>query len=94
MILRAAVMANHVHVVVMNCPIDGPAVRRILKGNVQQQLCAAIGESRRWWTAGGSDRRPCGVQSIDETIRYVANQEGKLADVVENVVVPTTNRRG
>ncbi|MFN0197315.1 MAG: hypothetical protein ACKVT0_11270 [Planctomycetaceae bacterium] len=91
MILRAAIMANHVHVVVINCPIDGPAVRRVIKGNTQADLSAAVGESRRWWTAGGSDRRRCGERSIGETVRYVANQQGKLAEVVENVVVIPAN---
>jgi REP element-mobilizing transposase RayT len=94
-ILRAAIMANHVHVVVIDYPIDGPAVRRILKGKVQTQLSAAIGTNRRWWTAGGSDRRRSGDQSIRETIRYVAEQPGKLAEVIENVVVtPRADRRG
>jgi REP element-mobilizing transposase RayT len=93
-ILRAAVMANHVHVVVLNCPLDGPMVRRILKGNVQTRLSAAAGENRRWWTAGGSDRRRFGERPISETIRYVADQEGKLAEVVENVVAADAHRRG
>jgi len=86
-ILQAAVMSNHIHVVVVRCPLDGPAVRRILKGNVQVELSSAAGESRRWWTAGGSDRVRIGERSIDETARYVADQPGKLAGVVENVVI-------
>jgi hypothetical protein len=97
MILRAAVMSNHVHVVVIGCPIKGEAVRRILKGNTQADLSDSVGESRRWWTAGGSDRRRCGERSIRATIQYVADQPGKLAEVIENVVViPTLNdeRRG
>src|SRR5439155_14549745 len=32
-ILRAAIMANHVHVVITDCPADGPAARRVLNGN-------------------------------------------------------------
>jgi REP element-mobilizing transposase RayT len=97
MILRASVMSNHVHVVLTRCPIDGPGVRRILKGNTQADLSAAIGERRRWWTAGGSDRRRSGVRSIDATTRYVADQPGKLAEVVENVVIVSLHddeRRG
>ncbi|MBL8798114.1 MAG: hypothetical protein JNM56_29725 [Planctomycetia bacterium] len=55
-IVRAAVMANHVHVVVMDCPDDGPQVRRVLKGCTQAALCEFAGQQRRWWTASGSDR--------------------------------------
>jgi hypothetical protein len=51
---RAAVMGNHVHVVIWNCPNDGPAVRRVLKGVTQAALSDHRGESHRWWTAGGS----------------------------------------
>jgi len=87
MILRAAVMSNHVHVVLTKCPTDGPAVRRILKGVTQSDLSKFVGESRRWWTAGGSDRLRQGEQSILETVRYTANQTGKLAEIVENRVV-------
>jgi REP element-mobilizing transposase RayT len=42
-IVRGALMCNHVHVVVMDCPDDGPAVRRILKGNSH----AALSEHER-----------------------------------------------
>ncbi|MEX1230369.1 MAG: hypothetical protein WEB58_09020 [Planctomycetaceae bacterium] len=87
MILRAAVMSNHVHTVVIDCPLDGPAVRRVLKGNTQADLSNSVGENRRWWTRRGSDRRRCGERSIGETVRYVANQWGKMAEVIENVVV-------
>ncbi|MEX1042727.1 MAG: hypothetical protein WDZ51_18980 [Pirellulaceae bacterium] len=87
MILRAAVMSNHVHVVLTECPIDGPAVRRILKGVTQSDLSKSVGQSRRWWTTGGSDRMRRGERSILETIRYTAGQAGILAEVVENRVI-------
>ena len=38
---RAAVMANHVHVLLTACPDDGEAVRRVLKGVTQAALSAA-----------------------------------------------------
>lgn len=85
MILRAAVMTNHVHTVVSRCQMDGAAVRRILKGNSQAAL-SGEGLSQRWWTAGGSDRRRSGESSVTATIRYVADQPGKLAEIIENVV--------
>jgi hypothetical protein len=50
-------------------------------------LSKAAGENRRWFTAGGSDRKRSGERSINATIEYVANQKGKLAEVIENVVV-------
>jgi REP element-mobilizing transposase RayT len=82
-ILRASVMANHVHVVVYDCPDDGPAVRRVLKGVSQAALSRARGRPRRWWTQGGSDRYKHGWAAIEAAVTYVANQEGKLAEVVD-----------
>jgi hypothetical protein len=84
MILRASVMSTHVHVVVTGCPLDGPSVRRILKGNTQAALSTSEGSPRRWWTAGGSDRVRRGEQSLLGTLRYVADQAGLLAAVAEN----------
>jgi hypothetical protein len=85
-ILRAAIMANHVHVVITDCPADGPAVRRVLKGNGDSKL--RVNESRRWWTAGGSDRRKDDSVAIEAAIIYVANQKGKLAEIIEMEVFP------
>jgi REP element-mobilizing transposase RayT len=84
-ILRAAIMSNHMHVVITDCPADGPAdgpaVRRILKGNSDAKLRA--NESRRWWTAGGSDRRKFGAAAVEAAITYVADQQGKLAEIID-----------
>ncbi|MFL5328190.1 MAG: hypothetical protein ACJ8C4_04690 [Gemmataceae bacterium] len=49
-IRRAAVMSNHLHALVMNCPEDGPAVRRALKGPSQAKLSDVAGHNRCWWT--------------------------------------------
>ena len=76
-------MGNHVHVVVQGCPDDGPAVRRVLKGNTQAALTKNHGSPRVWWTARGSDRYKHGQCAIDTAINYVANQEHKLAEVVD-----------
>jgi len=46
-IIRAALMANHVHVVIIDCPPDGEAGRRILKGTSQAALSDAFGRNRR-----------------------------------------------
>lgn len=81
-IARAAVMAAHVHVVVMNCPADGPAVRRILKGTTQARVSKLHRNVRKWFTAGGSDRYKNTPREIENAIRYVARQERMLAGVV------------
>jgi REP element-mobilizing transposase RayT len=82
-ILRAALMANHIHVVICDCPDDGPAVRRVLKGVSQSKLSKAEGRSQRWWTAGGSDRYKHGHAAIDAAVDYVARQAYKFAEIVE-----------
>jgi REP element-mobilizing transposase RayT len=82
-ILRASIMANHVHVVVCDCPDDGPAVRRVLKGVSQAALSRARGHARRWWTQGGSDRYKHGTAAVEAAVNYVANQEHKLAEIVD-----------
>jgi hypothetical protein len=47
-IVQGAIMANHVHIVVQDCPDEGPAVRRILKGTSQNALSRHVGKSQRW----------------------------------------------
>lgn len=87
-IQRGAVMANHVHLVLIDVPDDGPRVRRILKGFSQKRLTERANDnvSRRWWTQGGSDRYLHDDRSIVGAIRYVEEQKGMLVKIVENVV--------
>lgn len=87
LILRGAIMANHVHILVANCPDDGPAVRRVLKGTSQAALSRSLGESRKWWTSGGSDRYKHGAAAVAAAVNYVANQEYPLVLIVENKLV-------
>lgn len=89
-IARGAVMANHVHLVVFECPDDGPAVRRVLKGVSQQALTyrANSGISRRWWTAGGSDRYLHDEGSIVAAMRYVETQPRMLVQIKDGKVLP------
>ncbi len=82
-IMRGAIMANHVHVVITECPDDGEAVRRVLKGISQAALSDAVGENRRWWTRGGSDRYLHSEEAIVAAINYVAEQEYKLAEIID-----------
>jgi REP element-mobilizing transposase RayT len=82
-ILRGTVMANHIHVVVTDCPADGEAVRRVLKGNSQAALSKRQGRCRKWWTQGGSDRYKHGQDAIEAAIRYVADQPNMLAAIID-----------
>jgi REP element-mobilizing transposase RayT len=91
-IMRGAVMVNHVHVVVMDCPDDGPVVRRILKGCSQAALSEKTRASRRWWTGGGSDRYKHGWEAIEAAIEYVAQQPGMLAEIVDMQANPSERR--
>lgn len=89
-ILRAAVMSNHVHVVVTECPDDGSAVRRVLKGVSQAKLNAYVGSPKSWWTRGGSDRYLHGEQAITAAVNYVAQQARMLAAIENNAIVPVS----
>ncbi len=86
-ILRGAIMANHVHVVVTDCPDDGPGVRRILKGTSQADLSDKAGDNKRWWTRGGSNHYLHTEEAILAAIRYVAEQEYKLAEIIDMQVI-------
>ena len=83
-IRRAAVMSNHVHVVIDECPDDGPAVRRILKGTTQAALSRYAGRPQCWWTEGGSDRYKHGFTTIENAIDYVAKQHKILAEIIDH----------
>jgi REP element-mobilizing transposase RayT len=87
-IVRTAVMCNHIHVVVMDCPDDGPAVRRIFKGNSQAKLSEVAGSPKSWWTKGGSNRYLHSEEAIRACIRYVAEQKRKLAEIIDMEVMP------
>jgi len=80
-ILRGAIMANHVHVVIMNCPSDGPGVRRVLKGTTQAALSRRYRTVRKWWTQGGSNRYLNGADSVEAAIMYVRDQEYVLVAI-------------
>ena len=84
---RGAVMANHVHLVVVKCPDDGPAVRRVFKGVADSSLRKRFPSTGRWWTQGGSNRYLHGESAIVAAARYVENQEFCLAQIDDNVVM-------
>jgi hypothetical protein len=92
-LLRGAVMANHCHVVVFDCPDSGPLVRRILKGVSQRALSRAVGQPRRWWTQGGSDRYLHGHAAIEAAIHYVADQQRMLATILNGTAARVYSSR-
>ena len=94
LILRAAVMSNHVHVVVTACSDDGSAVRRVLKGVSQAALSSQFGKPCSWWTRGGSDRYLHGARAIAAAVNYVGKQERMLAAVENNVMADVAGPRG
>jgi len=85
-IAQAAIMTNHVHVVVMLCPEDGSAVRRILKGVSQAALSKHTGKNQRWWTTRGSNRYKYDQEAIDNAVHYDQRQEGMLVGI-ENMKI-------
>ena len=84
LIVRGAVMAAHVHVVVRDGGADSSAISRVLKGVSQARLSERLGSSRRWWTHGGSERGLRGAEAITAALEYVANQERILAEIIDN----------
>ncbi len=82
-IVRGAVMSNHVHVIIVECPDDGPTVRRALKGPTQAGLSELADRPRRWWTRGGSDRYLHTEDAIRNAVTYVARQKGILAEIID-----------
>ena len=80
-IVRTAIMANHVHVLTVQCPNDGSAVRRVYKGVTQAALSRQHGSPKQWWTEGGSDRYKNDDNAIQTGIHYVENQERILAGI-------------
>jgi REP element-mobilizing transposase RayT len=85
-LVRTAIMANHLHVLVMNCPDDGPAVRRILKGVSQSALSKKAGQSQCWWPAGGSDRYKHDWEAIENAANYIERQPWCLVQIVDMVL--------
>lgn len=87
-ILRSAVMCNHVHIVLIGSTLSGPLTSRVLKGVSQARLSDSVGASRRWWTRRGSERPLSGSHAILSAMKYVENQEGLLARIAHNQIVP------
>ena len=89
MIRSAAVMSDHVHVAMDAEPEEARWAIRRFKSITAVRLSQRFGSpSGRWWTREGSKRIKESRSAYEAAIRYVANQSGKLAEVVDNQVVP------
>jgi REP element-mobilizing transposase RayT len=89
-IVRSAVMSNHVHVLICDCPDDAAAVLRILKGRTQAALSSAAGGARRWWTRSGSQRYLHDAEAVSSVSRYIEQQRGCLARVRDQILVDSS----
>ncbi len=86
-LLVAAVMANHVHLVV-GLPPPGDTEEALaalgrFKAFGARELNRAYGRRVAWWTQGGSRRVLRSELAVGAGVRYVAEQKGCLALWVE-----------
>ncbi len=87
-IIRAAIMASHIHTLTTRCPDDGSAILRIFKGVTSAELSNKAGRPGRWWTHGGSDRYLQDQRAIDAVEHYIRQQQGILCEIVQMQVIP------
>lgn len=81
LLLAAAAMWNHVHVVV---GVPGDPDPSTLLRDFKRSSSAALNRTqadprRAWWTRSGSRRRLAGEPNVIAAIRYVRQQHGALA---------------
>jgi hypothetical protein len=60
----------------------------------QAALSERWGASRRWWTRGGSERGLRGATAVAAGVQYVAEQEGMLAEIIDNIPNRRVNSAG
>ncbi len=78
-LLAAAVMRNHVHLVV-GVPGDPEpeTLLRDFKSYASRKLNEVFGRRDRWWTQSGSKRKLPDITAVNAAARYVKNQEHSL----------------
>jgi len=76
----AAVMANHVHLVVSAEDADGARLLQLFKGVASRRLGQRFGRrpGGSWWTRHGSRRLLRDERAVEQAIRYVMTQEAPL----------------
>ena len=81
----AAIMANHVHVVVT---VEGDPEPTVMlskfKSYASRELNRNFGPTD-WWTRSGSTRKLADIRAIQAAMRYVRDQEGVLASFLGEV---------
>ncbi len=81
-LLAAAVMSNHVHIVVGVPGDPDPCnLQRDFKSYAGRALSAAAGRpaAGTWWTEGGSRRKLAWDGAVRRAVAYVLDQPGRLA---------------
>jgi REP element-mobilizing transposase RayT len=86
-ILRGAIMATHVHLLVPLVDDKAWWVRKILKGRTSKHMSDQQGKAWRWWAAGGRDDHLFTDESVANALRYIEEQVGILAYIEDNCVV-------
>lgn len=86
-IVRGAVMATHVHLLVPLLDDKPKQVRKMLKGRASRHMSDQQGKTFQWWAAGGSDELVFTDDSMMNVIRYIEGQERILALIVNNEIV-------
>ena len=91
-IVRGAIMAMHVHLLVPLMDAKAWWVRKILKGRASRYMSDQQYKTWRWWAAGGRDDHLFTDESATNVIRYIEDQQGILAFIVENAVTEPPKR--
>ena len=86
-IVRGAVMATHVHVVLPLLDHKTWWVQKILKGRSSRHMSDQQGKTWRWWTRGGRKDVLFTDASMRDVMRYIENQEHILIRIADNQIV-------
>jgi REP element-mobilizing transposase RayT len=76
-LLASSCRTNHVHAVVAASGRKAGSIRGELKSWTSRQLSQFTGETRPWWTRGGSDRHVYTSESLDRVVTYVLECQDK-----------------
>jgi REP element-mobilizing transposase RayT len=87
-IVRGAVMATHIHVVLPLLDDKPWWIQKILKGHSSHYMSEKQGKCWRWWTRGGRKDVLFNDESMLNVMRYIEEQEHMLVMIVDNKIVP------
>ena len=86
-IVRAAIMATHVHLVVPLADDKPWWIQKILKGRSSHTMSGRHGKTWRWWAQGARKDIVSGDDSMAQVMRYIEDQEHILVRIVDNTIV-------